>query len=179
MVPAGLVLVQIGIFGVGVDRVAVHDVELIGLNGGIDFRSSRKWRVTNNTIEGLNSVEIPALGFIRRAIGIRLLQSSDSLIAFNTITHSSAGLNDAGKIYRGIELIFRISDVIPIENNKFIQNEIAINAPDAREVTDIRLRDRSASASGLVMIFNNKFIQNDANVFVFDPMLLIDHNVVQ
>ena len=174
----GVVLVQVGIFGVGVDRVAVHDVELIGLNGGIDFRSSHKWRIIDNTIEGLNSVEFP--GFVRRAIGIRVVESSGSLIAFNTITHDGSSDDNTNKRYRGIELIFRFPDRIPVVNNKLIQNEIAIVAPGASEVTDIRLIDVPAFFGGpVVEIFNNKLIQNEADPIVIQPELLIDHNVIQ
>ena len=159
--------------------MAVHDVELIGLNEGIDFRFSRKWRVTNNTIEGLNSVEFPE--FFRRTIGIRLVESSNSLIAFNTITHDGSLDDNTNKQYRGIELIFfgRASPEMPVQNNKLIENVIAIDAPGALELRDIRLRDFSASTGGPVQIFNNNLIENYADPIVFQPALLIDHNVIQ
>lgn len=178
-VPEGLTLVPFGIFAVGVDDVEVHDVKFIGLNGSIEFHSSRDWKVTDNTIEGLNAVEFP--GFFRQAIAIRLEDSSDSLIAFNTITHSSPSPNNVGKRYRGIELEFRArtSTEIPVEDNKLIENVIAINVPGALELSDIRLRDRSASAGGPVQVFDNKLIENDASPIVFVPGLLIDHNVIQ
>ena len=68
--PMGRELVQVGIFALGANRVAVRGVEFIGLNSGIDFRNSREWTITHNTVEGL--IATPT----RRAIGVRLVQSS-------------------------------------------------------------------------------------------------------
>jgi len=99
------------------------------------------------------------------------------LIAFNTITHDSQG--NAGERYGGIDLTFTLSDTVPLENNKLIQNEIAVDASGADLAADIRLFDRSALNGGAVTIFDNKIIGNDADPPDLEPPLLADHNVIQ
>ena len=169
--PMGFELIQVGIFAVTVDRVSVRGVTFTGLNTGVDFRNSHKWSITQNTIEGLNAT------LTRRAIGVRLV-GSDSMVGFNTITHDGSLDDNSAKRYRGIEIIC-VGCNIPVENNKLIQNEIAIDVPGALELSDIRLLDFSALLGGDVEIFNNKIIQNDADPIVLIPPLLIDHNVVK
>jgi len=169
--PIGFELIQVGIFAISVDRVSVRGVKFIGLNTAVDFRFSNKWTVTQNTIEGLNAT------LTRRAIGIRMV-GSGSLVAFNTITHDGSSDDNSAKRYRGIELLCFFCN-IPVENNKLIQNDIAIDVPEALEHSDIQLFDFAASLGGAVELFNNKIIQNDADPIVFQPPELIDHNVVE
>lgn len=163
-----LELVQIGIFSSGASGGTVRHVTCIGLSACIDIRNGIEWKITDNTVEGLNATTA------RRGRGIQLIRTSDFLVAFNTITHSSPSLSNAGKTYWGIAL-----RTGPIENNKIIQNEIVIDAPGSVNVRDILLFDPSANVGGPVTVFDNKIIANDADSIDLIPASLFDHNVVQ
>jgi hypothetical protein len=165
-----LALTQVGIFSTGVSGGTADNIRCIALNRCIDVRFGNEWKITNNTVEGLNSVGLP-FGAFGRPQAITLRQTSDSLIAFNTITHASQ--NNAGKTYIGIDLFG------PAKNNQLIQNEIAIDAPgSAFPSSDIHLRDTSAIVGGPVTIFNNKIIGNGDITILLRPALLSDHNVI-
>jgi hypothetical protein len=165
-------LVQNGIFGVGVDKVEISNVKFIGLNGGVEFRSGDKWHVTKNTVEGLHATQA------RQATAFRLIDTSDSFIGFNSITHDESLDGSLGKIFRGISLEC-FACIEPSENNKLLQNEVAINAPGARFINDIQLIDNSARYGGPVLLFNNKIIQNNVGSMRFVPLLLTEYNVIE
>ena len=165
--------VQRGIFGLGVDKVKISNIKFIGPGRGIDVRSGDKWHITNNTIEGLRAQQ-------RRpwqAIGIGLLESSDSFVGFNTITHNGSP-DGIDKIFRGIDLSCRAC-LEPSDNNKLIQNEVAINATDPRFINDINLFDGAARDGAPVSLFNNKIIQNKVESMRFAPPELVEYNVIE
>ena len=83
-----LTLIQNGIFSTGVSGGTVDNVRCIALNGCIDVRFGNEWKITNNTVEGLNSVQL-SNGTFRRAVAITLRESDGSFVAFNSITHAT------------------------------------------------------------------------------------------
>ena len=171
--PPQFELVQNGIFGLRVDRVKISNIKFIGLTRGIDVRSGDKWHITNNTVEGMRAQQNRP----KQAIGIRLLESTDSFVGFNTITYNGSP-DDNGKTFRGIDLSCR-DCLEPSDNNKLIQNEVAINAPDALFITDINLFDGAARFGAPVSLFNNKIIQNNVDSMRFVPPELVEYNVIE
>jgi hypothetical protein len=150
----------------------IRNVKFIDTARAVRIRNSSGWIITENIIAGLRDPYWSSL-----AIGIWLHNTGNSLVANNTIESAVFGLPHL--IYIGVNLSANPT-MGPVDNNKIVNNTIAVSADFALKANDIELfQGGTIDCEGNILIVDNKIIANQVSSILPTPLCLADLNVIR